>query len=413
MQQTAPVTSRERENFMDILRGLALLGIFIANLQHLSFYDGQQRAGGYFYSTDKTVEYLQTVLIEGKFYSIFSLLFGWGIALQMQRLKERGVEPAPFIKRRLWGMLLLGLMHLVLLWTGDIVAFYAMVGFILLLFRNKPDKTIFWWSVGLILSPILLYFLKMHFLWLNAPAGILREAGFWIDKHLNGLEENGPGPGVSDTNSWINIWKLNLGGIPFRYAYLFFVSRISKVLGMFLLGYLIGRNYRYKEILANRKLLVWIMTGGFLIGIPANMLMAHFASFQGDYFNLKINGWYQTVFYALGVVPLALAYTCALALAFQTNFCNRILRLIQPMGKMAFSNYLMQSLIAIIAFYGVGFAKGGLLGPTAWTIFGITVFFFQLFLSTLWLQYFNYGPVEWLWRSMTYRKWQTFRKIKM
>ena len=71
---------------------------------------------------------------------------------------------------------------------------YAMVGFILLLFRNKPDKTIFWWSVGLILSPILLYFLKMHFLWLNAPAGILREAGFWIDKHLNGLEENGPGP---------------------------------------------------------------------------------------------------------------------------------------------------------------------------------------------------------------------------
>jgi uncharacterized protein len=412
MVSGAPVAANEREGFLDILRGVALLGIYIANLQHFSFYDGPKETGGFFYSFDGTVEYLQTVLIEGKFYSIFSLLFGWGLALQMQRLKDRGVEPVLFIKRRLWAMLLLGSLHMLLLWTGDIVAFYALIGFVLLLFRNKSDKALLWWSVGLLLSPILLYFLKMNFLWLNAPAGILRNAGMWIDTNLSGINPNEPWDGVKGTSTWADIWKQNIGGIPFRYAYLFFVSRVSKVLGMFLLGYMIGRNYRYKAILSNRKLLIRLLIGGFLIGIPANMLMAHFASFRGDYFNLKMNGWYQTIFYAVGVAPLAIAYCCTLALAIRSSFFNKFLRVLKPLGKMAFTNYLMQSFIAIIVFYGAGFAKGGQFGPTAWTIFGITAFTFQLFFSTIWLQYFRFGPVEWLWRSMTYRKWQPFKKYK-
>ena len=156
------------------------------------------------------------------------------------------------------------------------------------------------------------------------------------------------------------------------------------------------------------------MTGGFLIGIPANMLMAHFASFQGDYFQPKDQWLVPNRNFMPWVWCRWHQHThVRWRWHFQTNFCNRILRLVQPMGKMAFSNYRdAKPDCHHIAFYGVGFAKGGLLGPTAWTIFGITVFFFQLFSSTLWLQYFNYGSVEWLWRSMTYRKWQAFRKIK-
>lgn len=407
---TTPLDAGNREHFMDILRGFALLGIFIANLHHLSFYSDDSVRNGFHYSFDKTIEFLHTVLIEGKFYTIFSLLFGWGVALQMQRLSDRGVEAVPFIKRRLWAMLLLGLMHALLLWTGDIVAFYAMLGFLLLLFRNKSDKTILTWGFLLLLSPILLYFLKMNFLWLNAPAFILRETGIWIDTNVNHLKEDGPGPGPAEMNSWISLWKLNSAGIFFRYAYLFFVSRISKVLGMFLIGYYLGRNYNYKAILSNKKLLLKIAVAGFIIGLPANYFMAHFASFQGDYFNLKINGLYQTIFYALGVVPLGLAYAATLALLFQFSKGKNLLMLLQPMGKMAFTNYVMQSFISIIVFSGLGFAKGGLLGPAAWTIFGIGVFLLQMLFSYLWLMYFNYGPVEWFWRSMTYRKWQRFRR---
>lgn len=413
MMTSSPVSSRERENFLDILRGFALLGIYIANLNFQSFYNGPSEAGGYFYSYDETVHFLQTMLIEGKFYTIFSLLFGWGVAMQMQALRDRGAEPVPFIKRRLWVMLLLGFMHALLLWTGDIVAFYAMLGFLLLLFRNTPDKKLLVWSGLLILSPILLYFLKMKVEWINAPAFLFFKAGGWLDVHLNHLKEGSPGPGVAETDSWIKIWKLNIAGISFRYAYLFFVSRISKVLGMFLLGYYLGRNQRYKKVLSNNRLLLTIALIGFVVGLPANYGMAHFASFGNDYFDLKMNGWYQTICYALGVVPLGLAYAASLALLYNFNPLKKILMLLQPLGKMAFTNYVMQSFISLIVFSGIGLAKGGQLGPTAWTLFGIGVFFCQMVFSHLWLRYFQFGPVEWFWRSMTYRKWQSFRKYKV
>lgn len=410
MQTSAPVSSRERETFLDILRGFALLGIYIANLSFQSLYNGQENKSGYFYPFDNTMEFLHTMLIEGKFYTIFSLLFGWGVALQMQRMRDRNTEPVPFIKRRLWAMLLLGFMHALLLWTGDIVAFYAMIGFLLLLFRNKSDKALLWWSAILILSPILLYFIKMKIQWVNAPAFVLFKTGEWVDVHLNHHPPGDPMPETTWTAHWADIWKMNLSGILFRYAYLFFVSRIPKVLGMFLLGYYLGRNNRYKTILSNKRLLLQIALTGFIIGLPANYFMAHFASFEGDYFNLKMNGWYQTIFYALGVVPLGLAYAATLALVYNHISGKKILMLLQPMGKMAFTNYVMQSLISIIVFYGVGLAKGGQLGPTAWTIFGACVFLGQMLFSHIWLSYFQFGPVEWFWRSMTYRKWQGFRR---
>lgn len=413
MLQTAPVQPAEREKIMDILRGFALLGIFIANLSFLSLLNNQNNSTGFFYPLDKTVKFFETILVEGKFYSIFSFLFGWGIALQMQRLADKGINPVPFIRRRLGIMLLLGIFHLIILWPGDIVAFYAMLGFLLLLFRNKPDKSLLWWSIGLILSPILIYFLKMHFLWLNAPAGLLFQAGGWIDIHLNNMGPDDGGPSPARTSTWIEIWKLNIGGSLFRFAYLFFVSRISKVLGVFLLGYLIGRNYNYRKILGNRTLLQKLALGGFLLGLPANYLMAHFGSNEGDYFNLKINGWYQTVFYALGVVPLAIAYMSSIALMYQSSFGKKIFSLLQPVGKMAFSNYMWQSLISIIVFYGVGLGKGGQLGHTALLLFAIGIFIGQIIFSYIWLQIFRFGPVEWIWRSATYKKWQPMMKYKV
>jgi uncharacterized protein len=133
------------------------------------------------------------------------------------------------------------------------------------------------------------------------------------------------------------------------------------------------------------------------------------SNFEDDYFDLKINGWYETVTYALGVVPLALAYVGLLMLSFQTNIGNKILLLISPVGKMAFSNYLMHSLIGNFVFLGAGLGYMGQVGPVYLTLFGILVFVFQIVLSTIWLKYFQYGPIEWVWRSLTYNKRQAFR----
>src|SRR5262245_38614337 len=126
----SPVQAREREIFMDVLRGFAILGIFIANLASFSFYEPGLPDGPYLLGkADHTMSFLHHMFIEGKFYSIFSLLFGWGIALQFKRAAVNDINALPTVKRRLFFMLLLGAMHL-LIWTGDIVFFYALLGFI-------------------------------------------------------------------------------------------------------------------------------------------------------------------------------------------------------------------------------------------------------------------------------------------
>ncbi|MEO6405096.1 MAG: DUF418 domain-containing protein [Ferruginibacter sp.] len=411
MQQVTPVKNSEREMLMDVLRGFAILGIFIANLRFMSLYNEGSTAIGYHFAIDGKMSFLHAMFVEGKFYSIFSLLFGWGIAMQFQRIKDKGIESTTLVKRRLRGMLLLGFMHLIILWTGDIVAFYAMLGFLLLFFRNMNERKLLIWGTILVLSPIVIYFFKMNFLWLNAPAGILFETNGWIDEHWSHLTQNGPGGfGPQQTATWIDIWKLNIAGVFGRYGYLFFVSRIPKVLGMFLVGYWLGKNSNYKKVLANNGLLKKIALAGFIIGLPMNYMLAQYMKNEGDYFQLKMNGFYQTVVYALGVAPLALAYAASIALVYKAKLGRQALLILQPVGKMAFSNYIMHSLIGVLTFYGVGLGMGGQFGPTAWTIFALVIFSFQIIFSSIWLSYFNYGPLEWFWRSMTYKKWQPMRK---
>ncbi len=412
MQQTIkPLIQTERENFFDILRGLAILGIFIANLYSLTLYDPEQTAVGFHSVWDKKVMFLHTMFIEGKFYSIFSLLFGWGIAMQMQRLREKGITGNSFIRRRLWGMLLLGMAHLLILWTGDIVAFYAMLGFMLLLFHKASDKKLLIWGTALILSPILLYFLKMTFQWLNAPAGILWISGSKIEQHWFPGGKDGPfGLTVENTSTWLQVWQHNIAGFFFRYGYLFFVSRIPKVLGVFLLGFYLGRNRNYQRLMENKNLLIKILIAGLVIGLPANYMLAKYMQNEDDYFNLQMNGFYQTVVYAIGVVPLGFAYAAALALMYKAAAGKKILSLLQPVGKMAFTNYILHSLVGVLVFYGVGLGYGKQFGPLAWTIFGSCIFLLQIIFSHIWLSYFRFGPVEWFWRSITYKKWQVMRK---
>lgn len=407
----APIQNHEREIFMDALRGFAILGIFIANLNFLSHYRGSDGAIGPWLlkGSDDAMSFLHHMFIEGKFYSIFSLLFGWGIALQIKRGLTKDVDVLPVVKRRLLIMLLLGAMHL-LIWSGDIVFFYALLGFILLPLRKFSNKTLLITGVILILSPILLYWLKMTFPVLNLPARMTFQTGGQLEEKFLGINSEASYKDFLQNGSWFDHLLGNISGFFYRYGYLFFVSRIPKVLGMFLIGYVIGRSDFYKNLAQNKKTVYWIIGLGLLIGLPANYQMAQYMSAPGGaYFGLKINGWYETIVYALGVVPLALAYVGILMLSFQTTIGHKVLLLVSPVGKMAFSNYLMHSLIGNFVFLGAGLGYMGQVGPVYYTLFAILVFVFQIILSTIWLKYFQYGPIEWLWRSLTYKKKQTFR----
>jgi uncharacterized protein len=356
------------------------------------------------------------MFIEGKFYSIFSLLFGWGIALQVKRGMAKGIDATPTIKRRLAFMLILGFVHL-MIWPGDIVFFYALLGFLLLPFRKFSNKTLLITGGVLMLSPILLYGLKMQFPILNFPAEKLYQAGGWVDSKLtpefNNIKSQQEYLDAMKNMGWWGVLKTNVAGFFYRYGYLFFVSRIPKVLGMFLIGYVIGRTDFYKNILQHKKILYYVIGIGLAIGLPANYFLAHYmTTAMGDYFQLKQKGMYQTIFYALGVAPLATVYVACFMLAFQTMVGKKILSLIAPAGKMAFSNYITQSLVGNFVFLGAGLGYMGQVGPVYYTLFGIGVFLIQVIISTIWLNYFNYGPLEWLWRSATYKKWQPMRKSK-
>ena len=285
MQTLAPVQTNEREKFMDVLRGFAILGIFIANLgSGFSWYSEDAHATGPMLlpgldGLDHKMSFLHHMFIEGKFYSIFSLLFGWGIALQIKRGMAKGINAVPTIRRRLLFMLLLGAIHL-MIWPGDIVFFYALLGFLLIPLRRFSNKTLLITGGILILSPVLLYSLKMSFHDLNYPAQKLYEVGGWADQHLNpkfnAAKSQEEYMTLMKHASWWDVFKGNLAGFFFRYGYLFFVSRIPKVLGMFLIGYVLGRSDFYKNILQHKKILYWVIGIGLVVGLPANYYLAHY-----------------------------------------------------------------------------------------------------------------------------------------
>ena len=209
---------------------------------------------------------------------------------------------------------------------------------------------------------------------------------------------------------WCEVFKVNIPGFFYRYGYLFFVSRIPKVLGVFLIGYALGRSDFYKNIRQHKKTLYIIIVAGLLIGLPANYMLAYYmSSHSADYWKLNMYGLYQTIAYSLGVVPLALVYVAVFMLAFQTAMGKKLLSVLAPVGKMAFSNYVLQSVIGTVVFLGPGLGYISQTGPVYNTLFGLLVFTGQVIMSNLWLRYFNYGPVEWLWRSLTYRKMQPMR----
>ncbi|MBC8882416.1 DUF418 domain-containing protein [Flavobacterium piscinae] len=412
MITTQPTQNSERETFMDALRGFAILGIFIANLAHLSFYNESAKviSPWIMESWDGTVRFLQYLFIEGKFYSIFSLLFGWGIAFQLKRGIEKGTDTIPLIKRRLFFMLLLGGIHL-LIWSGDIVFFYALLGFIILPLLKFTNKTLLIIGSTLLLSPILLYAVKMYFPILNFPAIFLFDMGDQVTHFFFGEMSNEKYRALMHEGSWLDQLKSNIAGVFYRYGYLIYVSRISKVIGMFLIGYVIGRSDFYKKLKQHRKTVITIIILGILIGIPFNYLLASYmsSSVRGEYYNLQPSGLKLTIYYALGVVPLALTYVGLLMFGFQTKLGHKILQIVSPVGRMAFTNYISHSLIGNFVFLGAGLEMMGKVGPLYLTLFGIMVFIIQIIFSTIWLRYFQYGPAEWVWRSLTYRKIQPMR----
>lgn len=403
MQKLSPIEDTQRIEIIDIIKGISLLGLFLSNLRSLSLYDPEQH-GRFFSNLDDSIGFLLNLLVEGKFQAIFCLLFGWGVSTKMSKVRSDGFSGSKFLKKRLWLLFILGLMISIFLWSGDSIFILALIGFFALAFQYISNRKILIWSILLLILPVLLYMMKMVWAPMNYFSFLFDDFGDAIQMNWAHLE---PGSHVLQTKlagSFGGYVRYNIGGIFYHISDFFFTSGVSKFLGMFILGFMLGRGSYFKKLIESPVRLMKITAIGYCLGLFFNALMARYIDNVHQYYYLRISGLYQTIAAALGIAPLAVAYMTSLAVLNETKGVNNVLRIFGPSGQMLLTNFILQTLIAMFVFQGFGAAWGGQFGPVAWSIFAVIVFIFQVAFSWIWLKKFHYGPAEWVWRSIVYNK---------
>ena len=403
-QQIYPVSISERSDILDTLRGLALLGVLLDNVFGFTGWGFLTQANREALSTwpaDGIIGLLEQTFINGKFYSLFSLLFGIGFSIILIRNEQKGINPLKIFYRRLFILLIIGAGHLFLLWEGDILFLYALIGMLLPLFRKCSDKTLLIWAVALIASPILFDIVSVFFHYKNG--NFLEAMAQSIDKKTGLPIDDTYGQYLyKDGSGWQEWRNWQASGWLYRYSYILDSNRIPKVLGMFLIGFYAGRKMIYANLENYVSIFKLLRRWGFIIGIPSAIACTYF-EFFGKHIPDAM-GLAHTIFYAISVVPLCLAYVSVICLQWIKMKGNSKWKILAPMGRMALTNYLLQTILGITIYYGIGLGFGGNIGPTIFIPVSLGVYVLQIIYSTWWLKYFNYGPFEWIWRMLTYGK---------
>jgi uncharacterized protein len=409
---TTPTAPGQRIELLDALRGFAIFGILMVNMS-LFFKPVTSMLIGYA-GSETTLDLISELMIkfffEGKFYVLFSMLFGYGFWMFINRTTADGKSMIPTFRLRVLFLLLFGITHVVLLWAGDILTFYALIGFLLILFRKKSDRGLVKWAVSLALIPTII----MLFAWgMYALASMHPESKAAFEAGMQGnaaqMRQLAETAAIAySEGSFSEIISARVS----EYSNLFFGGILvfyPVVLAMFLFGAWAAR----KGIIANyqnhlpffRKALIW----GLIIGPLANLLYAY-AYTQAPVGELGHWGFLGTSMHTIGGIMFCLVYVSTIVLLTSKGKLKIFRSLLAPVGRMALTNYLLHSIICTTLFLPYGF---GLFGKfSAWQGVALTVaiFMLQIPFSRFWLRHFNYGPFEWLWRSLTYRKLQPFMR---
>lgn len=385
--RSAPVSSRERIELIDVLRGFAVFGILVANM---ASYGGQPPGPGAWYQvSDRAIFILTRFLIEAKFYSLFSFLFGWGMAVQLIRAQAKGVPFLPRYVRRLLVLLLFGVIHGTLIWVGDILTLYAALGFLLLLFRKRSPRFLLVTSASFLLLSILLVLpieLVQNFrAWYIDITSFMRLQQFPDELYLTG--------------SYLEITRLRIQDYLNHNSYGIF--SFGSVFGMFLLGLAVGKFKFFRNIeryLPRLRKGFWITLA---IGVLFNAIFVS-ATLWPDRFPTDYWQTFRVGARTIGAPALMLFYISAIVLLYQHERWRRRLIHLAPVGRTALSNYLFQSVLSTMIFYSYGLGFYGRIDPTTGLILTLLIFLLQIGLSAWWLDRYRFGPVEWVWRTLTY-----------
>lgn len=409
-----PVTAAERIETLDVLRGFALFGILVVNMAGFSwpieYHFWQQKLSGS--HLDTGLDWIVSLLAEGKFYPLFCFLFGLGAAIQMERADYRAGSFAGHFCRRLFVLLGFGLTHALLIWEGDILVWYALCGFLLLPFRHRQPTTILIWSLACLVIPALLTIL---FWVLLVGLSLVPELAPTIQQAMDGYygtyEEQQAAVDdviqVFAAGSYAEIFRERFGNLLYMWAA--GIIYAPGLLGLFLLGLYVGKHRILQNVTAHTKLLRHTLIWGMIIGLPTSLFYT-VAMMGGDLAN---SYFLWLLSYALTIVggpAQSLAYAAVLVLLLQREWWRRWLRAFGHTGKMALSNYLLQSVICTTIFYSYGFGLFGAVGRATGLGLTVLIFVVQMGFSTWWLNRFQFGPMEWLWRTLTYGKCQPMRR---
>jgi uncharacterized protein len=417
MPRALPVQPGERVAGVDVLRGVALMGILAMNIALFAWPDpvyDSPRAGGNTSTLDLVVWTFNHVVFDEKMMTIFSMLFGAGLVLMTGRSDARGASLLGVYYRRVSWLLLIGLLHAYLLWHGDILVLYAECGYLLYLFRRKSPRTLIIVGILCVMIPVALaaglsVIVRMseEDFWnvQGTPREVLKGIAEFVDENF--LHE--PGDTPEKFAQAIEAYRGPYPGIvrqrlPFligEQTFVFLFVTLWMVGGRML----VGMGLMKLDVFSGRRsrgFYLWMIKLGYGIGLPMvayDCWLRVSNDFEGAR-QLEAK-W---IFGYLSALAIAMGHVGVVMLLFQNGAIPWLTRRLAAAGRMALSNYLMQSLICTTLFYGYGFGLFASLNRLELAGVVVAVWVFQLTTSIIWLRYFRYGPAEWLWRSLTYLK---------
>lgn len=389
MDDATPAEAPKRIDLIDALRGFALLGILLVNIPY--FATAYSRDLGiddpnWTSWLDTAAQWGTVLLFEYKFYLLFSFLFGYSFVLQMQAAERQGVGFTSRMSRRLLGLFVLGALHAVFLWHGDILTLYACLGVLLLMLRNTSPTM----AVGIGAVAIVFYV----FIWSVISASVaivgvelvdLAESQTEIEDAIESYQS-----GFGD------VLAQRLAELPYYLSSIWLVQA-PVAFAMFMFGLAAAKTRVLVDVAHHRKRFIQTLAIGLPIGLLGAALYV-FCSFH-DYDSWLV--YFSLVVAAITAPFLTASYVSIFALGSARKVGQAVIHALAPVGKMALSNYILQSVIMGFVFFGYGLGLYAKTSPSETVLIALAIFTIQIPLSRWWMNRHTYGPLEWLLRAFT------------
>lgn len=405
----APVRPSQRILTIDILRGFAIFGILLVNMElfHASALNMVADLNPPATPLEQLARWFIAFFAEGKFYSIFSFLFGLGMAIQFSRAEERNARFGRFWLRRMLVLLVFGLVHAFLFWTGDILILYAVLGMVLLLWRKARPRTLLIWTVIFLMVPLLLNLALVGLAGLGRMSAGAEAMDQIFQQQIAGYAAAAAeADRIYATGTYLEITAQRARDMVLMVSIWPFMA--FNVLAMMILGLYAGKRHIFDDIPGHLPLLRRVLLWGLVVGLIGNAMYVYF----GEHSNRAMPSAASFLSIAgqiVGAPALALFYMAGLTLLAERANWRQRLRPLADVGRMALTNYLLQTLICTTLFYGYGLGLYGKVGIAGGIVLTLAIYLLQIAFSGWWLHHFRFGPMEWLWRTLTYGQRQPMR----